>query len=433
MSRVINGIPWTNEEVLLMSNLINFIFACMTAKGGGKIVTPSSLSPQQLGQVFGKAYDLFSTVHERSWKAFRRSIDRHYLYKTGWDPKPILTVPVHALSAEFNSVEMLLLTGKETTKSTPIVAPVPAKPTRITDVARKIQVSAPVKNVWEKIADIQEPYKVPFKTVNDTTNLMPVKKILTLSDIHMPFARLDLLKQAVEDNLDANVVVLNGDIIEAYAFSSYSKSKSVQAIDEYKIAFEFVKYLSETFEQVYLVDGNHEGRVGRALRRTDLPKETHKFYGTSLMARIANGEMLKSDGTLDYQVRFKNVFYDPSSSWYVKIGKTIFAHPHARSTGQVGSTVKRTGDYFSSMYGVDDLDCVVIGHTHKQSKMSLAHLLLIEQGAFSAPANYAHGPDLTYFGGTQNGYAIVWQDANGNCIRNMTDFYTFGTAIPDKK
>jgi predicted phosphodiesterase len=85
------------------------------------------------------------------------------------------------------------------------------------------------------------------------------------------------------------------------------------------------------------------------------------------------------------------------------------------------------------MYSSDELDCVVIGHTHKQSKLSLARLLLIEQGAFSAPANYAHGPDLTYFGGTQNGYAIVWQDSEGNCIRNMTDFYTFGTAIPDKK
>jgi predicted phosphodiesterase len=431
MSRLINGVPWTNEEILLLNNLINFILSRKNP-GAASAVTLSTLTAEQFLEVIGKAYDLFSCVHDRSYKAFRRAVDRHYRYDNRWDVEVIMTIPTPALAAEFGTVEMMALTGTFPAATKEVS---PAK--KIARALRAASVTAPVpttpKTVWEKIQDVQKAFSVPFKPLNDTTNLMPAKKILTLSDIHMPFSRLDLLKQAIEDNLDANVVVLNGDIIEAYAFSSYSKSKSVQAIDEYKIAFEFVKYLSETFEEVYLVDGNHEDRVARALRRTDLPKETHKFYGTSLMARIANGEMLKSDGTLDYQVKFKNVFYDPSSSWYVKIGKTVFAHPHARSSGQVGSTVKRTGEYFSSMYSSDELDCVVIGHTHKQSKLSLARLLLIEQGAFSAPANYAHGPDLTYFGGTQNGYAIVWQDSEGNCIRNMTDFYTFGTAIPDKK
>ena len=45
------------------------------------------------------------------------------------------------------------------------------------------------------------------------------KKILSLSDIHFPFALEDELKIALETHSDADIVVLNGDIFNRISFS----------------------------------------------------------------------------------------------------------------------------------------------------------------------------------------------------------------------
>ena len=71
----------------------------------------------------------------------------------------------------------------------------------------------------------------------------PVRKILTLSDIHFPFALVDELQKAIELHSDADVVVLNGDILDGYIFSTYGTAKRIAALKEYIAAFNLVKQL----------------------------------------------------------------------------------------------------------------------------------------------------------------------------------------------
>ena len=97
-------------------------------------------------------------------------------------------------------------------------------------------------------------------------------KILSFSDLHVPFFLWEDMQKAIEIHSDANIVVLNGDILDAYIFSTFSKSKSIAAIKEYKMAFDLVHYLSDHFQKVVLVSGNHDYRTTGLVKKPALIK-----------------------------------------------------------------------------------------------------------------------------------------------------------------
>ena len=113
---------------------------------------------------------------------------------------------------------------------------------------------------------------------------------------------------------------------------------------------------------------------------------------------------------------FDNVTYQKYDSWYVRIGKTIFAHPDAYFGSWPGQTVVKLMDYFTKRLGSDKFDSVVVGHTHRIYKGVFFNKMLIEQGAMAARMPYQHKADLR-FPHAMNGYAVIFQDEEGN-----TDF-----------
>ena len=44
------------------------------------------------------------------------------------------------------------------------------------------------------------------------------KKIISFSDLHVPFFLWEDMQKALESHSDADIVVLNGDILDAYIF-----------------------------------------------------------------------------------------------------------------------------------------------------------------------------------------------------------------------
>jgi predicted phosphodiesterase len=259
------------------------------------------------------------------------------------------------------------------------------------------------------------------------------RKILSLSDIHFPLARMDFLLDAIEDHKDADICVLNGDIFEGHMFSTFEKHKRIAAIDEYRAAFEFVSLCSEVFPVVYLVDGNHDVRTAKALARNGFETEASQIFRPNLMARLANGEFLDETGLVLEQAKFDNVIYDQRESWYLRIGRTLFAHPHGRGNGKPGGTVQTVANYFNSRYQAGAIDSVVIGHTHKFYKGVHQGQLLIEQGCMSGLMSYAHSPKMDFFGGAVNGYAVIYQDEEGNCDFNKSGPIFQGYVMPPKK
>ena len=294
------------------------------------------------------------------------------------------------------------------------------------------QYTDPYQARWEKIKGMQKEYEMiaEKKSVGIIEN--PTRKILTLSDIHFPFALVDELKKAVKLHSDADIVVLNGDILDGYAFSTYGRGRRIAALKEYIAAFNFVKELSETFDKVVIVSGNHDRRPAKTLARNDFEKEASQILRPDLLARIANGEVLNEFGECTEVHDFDNVIYQQYDSWYVRIGKTIFCHPDAYFGGWPGQTVVKLCDYFGKRMGTDQFDSVVVGHTHRIYKGVVMNKLCIEQGAMASRMPYQHKADLR-FPHAMNGYAVIYQDEEGNTDFTESRVFYLGSQLPPKK
>lgn len=259
------------------------------------------------------------------------------------------------------------------------------------------------------------------------------KKILSLSDIHFPFANEEYLNQAISDHADADVVILNGDIIEGYAFSVYPKSKKVLAIHEYNLAFEFVKRLSEIFPKIVITDGNHEVRVSRALKESNLHSDTHDLFRPNIMARIANGEELDENGLLKKKHMFANVHYSLQESWYAQVGKTLFIHPSDFGSNPGGLVLRHYNRFKMRYSNQGDFDSIVCGHTHQIYKGIINNTLLIEQGCLASYLDYSWGPKAQFLYNAANGYAVIYQDSKGNTDFNNSGPIYLGQTFPPKK
>ena len=258
------------------------------------------------------------------------------------------------------------------------------------------------------------------------------KKIISFSDLHVPFFLWEDMQAALEMHSDADIVVLNGDILDAYIFSTFSKSKNIAAIKEYKMAFDLVHYLSDHFSQVVLVSGNHDYRTTRAVKQAGFNQDASSVFGTDLLFKISNGEKLNEHGALIQKLPFENVHYEKHDSWYTRIGKTIFCHPSGFGSKYPGATVVKLLDHFTERMHYDDFDSIVVGHTHKVYKGIVSGKMLIEQGAMAHKLPYQFQPDLR-FKNAMNGYAIIYQDSNGNTNFNDSNVIYIGSHLPTKK
>lgn len=257
-------------------------------------------------------------------------------------------------------------------------------------------------------------------------------KILSLSDIHLPLTDMDLINRIVKEHADSDIVVLNGDIIDGYSFSTFPKESSIPAIDEYRAAFDFVKMLSIIFPKVVIVDGNHDVRAAKIVSKY-LSGDQASIFNPNLLERIVNGEELDQNGKLIKKHEFKNVIYERTESWYVKIGKTIFAHPYGMSGSAPGAAATKAHAKFLSRYTAQEYDSLVVGHTHKIYKGVINSHLLIEQGCLAGFLSYAFSPSSSHNNNYMKGYALIYQDAEGNTDFNLSGPIYEGVALPPKK
>jgi len=302
------------------------------------------------------------------------------------------------------------------------------------NITPEIKYEDPYEKRWEIIKNMQSEYFMDAESnkIGILDSNKPLRKILSLADLHFPFALVNEIEKALDLHQDAYAVVLNGDILDGYAFSTYSRGKRISALKEYRAALELVKNLSERFPLVVIISGNHDRRPAKTLARIDFEKETSQILRPDLLARIANGEVLDEYGEVVEILDFENVVYQKYDSWYVRIGKTIFCHPDAYFGSWPGQTVVKLCDYFTKRLGGDKFDSVVVGHTHRIYKGIVMNKLLIEQGAMAARMPYQHKADLR-FPHAMNGYAVLYQDEEGNTDFTKSKVYYLGSQLPPKK
>lgn len=258
-------------------------------------------------------------------------------------------------------------------------------------------------------------------------------KTLILSDMHFPIVESELLAEIVLKHNDAETLVLNGDILDGYIFSSFQKDKTLAAIDEYRSAFDFLKWVQPRFKNVFITEGNHDNRVFRYLSDKLIPKEASSLFQPNLLKRMANGEELSEDGHVLCKYNWGNVHFDDHQSWYVKIGNAIICHPHFRITSTPGMGVNKVAKKINGIYHRSEIDCIIMGHTHATYKGVVNGQLLIEQGCLTTFSNYSFAAHSAYDSAPQLGYAVLYQDKEGHTDFNKTNFVYVGSNIPKPK
>ena len=252
-------------------------------------------------------------------------------------------------------------------------------------------------------------------------------RILCISDMHIPFNRD--IKEFFKYKGKVDTLVLNGDIIDNYSMSSFTKMYRLSLVEELIQARELLIELIEEIKpkKVTVVTGNHEIRLGKKIADkigSDLldlmPRDALAFLfdtGFNYYDRIKKCKTVYTpiDEEVDCEVNYVGNFW-------TKEGKTIFVHPQAFRGTTLG-TVGKAYDYFTAIG--EDFQSIIMAHTHKLGMYVMNDKYLYEQGT-CADLNHMDYQDLKLPKSSQvNGYMYIIQDKDGNLIYDKTKLIRF--------
>jgi predicted phosphodiesterase len=118
----------------------------------------------------------------------------------------------------------------------------------------------------------RNPFKLPKSYAKGRKHIeVKGKKILILSDIHIPYHDISALSTAIQCGLDEGVdtVILNGDALDCHELSDFVKDPKKRKFKEELYAMRsFIYELRQTFPNAEIIykEGNHEERYWRFMR-----------------------------------------------------------------------------------------------------------------------------------------------------------------------
>ena len=252
-------------------------------------------------------------------------------------------------------------------------------------------------------------------------------RILCLSDMHIPF-NADI-EQFFKYKDKVDILVLNGDIIDNYSMSTFTKMYRLPLVEELIQARELLIRLIKEInpKKVVAVTGNHEVRMG---------KKIADKIGSDLLDLMPTDALafLFDTGFNYYDKRNKQkIVYTPIDeevdcevdyvgNFWTKIGKTIFVHPQS-FRGSILGTASKAFDYFTSLG--EDFQSLIMAHTHKVGMAVINEKYIYEEGT-CADLSRMDYMDMKLPKTTQtNGYMYIVQDKDGNLIYEKTKLIKF--------
>lgn len=114
---------------------------------------------------------------------------------------------------------------------------------------------------------------------------MSNKKILVISDMHLPYQHKDAIKflAEIKKEFKPDTVISIGDLLDGHALSFHDSNPDLfSAGHELKKAKEYVRQLEDLFPKLVEVDSNHSSLIYRRALKHGLPREYLKDYGDFL-------------------------------------------------------------------------------------------------------------------------------------------------------
>lgn len=253
-----------------------------------------------------------------------------------------------------------------------------------------------------------------LQTIYNLCNDLNPKKVLVLSDLHIPDTDYNLVEKAIKDNKDADLCVLNGDVFDNIAFSKHSNSADFNFEEEFEQTKMFFEVLFKYFKHVVYVPGNHDKSRLEAFVSRNFPNGVKEYAveNLSLIQKLAK--------------QYPNLHVSPTH--YVQIGDVICSHLPNYSIVKA-RTLTVNDEIFSTIKSETlpnkNYRAILLGHTHQMSKLFSmdGQKLLIEVGCMcNTPEYKINRPTKTAW---QRGYAVI----NFNNMKvdfNKTNFVFHG-------
>lgn len=238
--------------------------------------------------------------------------------------------------------------------------------------------------------DNGEPSSLTWKSVDH-------QRMLVLSDIHFPYHDREALMVALREGRKREVdsILLNGDILDFYQLSKFSKDHRKPSIRaELDVFRYFIDQLKQRFPDavIYFKFGNHEARLDRWTK-----ENAGMFDGLFNIERIINFK----DHGIEYL----------SDNIGVKFGKLNIIHGHEIRAGMGVVNIART--YFMKTQAN-----VLFGHWHQNQEYITRTMDGHVQGAWAQGCLCRLDAEYTY-GINQwcHGFSIVDRTEQGGQFR----------------
>lgn len=269
---------------------------------------------------------------------------------------------------------------------------------------------------YERYREIYEGADDPDKIIDVPKNnviqfsIRPRLKILHLGDMHIPFEVEEQVQEAINLSATADICVAS-EISDFYSISRFNKNFSIPLEVEIDKIIRLYEFLSSKFPYVFVIQANHDNRVGRQF--TDLPP--------------ALALLVKTSNMLKYLARpFANIAV--VDQWYIQINDTIFAHAEAFSSVdmKVGVKVRDWMRDWTEALDLQPFRCIVQGHVHQLGVTYRNGTKIIESGCLCYQPDYS--VERLYARPQVNGFVEVVQD-HGRTNFELTREHRFETPV----
>jgi len=250
-----------------------------------------------------------------------------------------------------------------------------------------------------------------------------VRKAIVLTDLHAPYQDIDLVKEALRRDGDADLGIWGGDFLTVSAFSSFARYEGTPFETELKVGERLIADACQVVPRWVALMGNHERRLLRHLVErvsADGLNLVRKHFPNILdiLVRAAN-EKTKRALPID-------VMYD----WWIMIGDVAICH--ADEFSQVpGRSATNVWDWLRNhqkgRYGVwpsKPISAVVQAHTHHLAHMVYQEVHAWETGCLCYDEGYKRMGKLGAGRKEkwQRGYVVLEFDGKGTCDLNASRF-----------
>ncbi len=239
-----------------------------------------------------------------------------------------------------------------------------------------------------------------------------------ISDLHIPFHNQKAFVEAVEwmQDMECDVVYVGGDILDFYSMSRFNQYRSVPIQQEFQEARKALDYLSRTFSEVRLIEGNHEARERKYLSARLDPNILNFVLQKSMLQRCA--EDMKNVHVCYHEA------YGARMGWLTPVGDAVIGHPEKQSKLPL-KPVEWFNEWLQTWHyeiGLSIPRLVIAGHTHMAGITFVGQVMVVESGCLCLVQGYALEPRL--YAKPQRMAATIFDQVNGKTDHNsVRQFY----------